>query len=191
MMHPGAGPAKFDDQGRLADAIVEKVGKTIVLALPAALGKANHIVNALYAKAVNDRTPPQSKGIREGASGPRSIRRANWARFRDRSRVRSSAPIQAANIPPEFFVGVDGRFEVMAAPGLVDSMEHGQRLAADPAVLKLMIGRPASTDPGEALRQAGGSRHSSGIPCLRRCLLHHRHRTRRRRRPHSALAGRH
>ena len=48
--------------------------------------------------------------------------------------------IQAANIPPEFFVGVDERFEVMAAPGLVESMEHGQRLAADPAVLKLMLG---------------------------------------------------
>jgi TRAP-type C4-dicarboxylate transport system substrate-binding protein len=48
--------------------------------------------------------------------------------------------IQAATIPPEFFVGVDERFEVMAAPGLVDSMEHGQRLAADPAVLKLMLG---------------------------------------------------
>jgi len=48
--------------------------------------------------------------------------------------------IQAANIPPEFFVGVDERFEVMAAPGLVDSIEHGQRVAADPAVLKLMLG---------------------------------------------------
>jgi TRAP-type C4-dicarboxylate transport system substrate-binding protein len=48
--------------------------------------------------------------------------------------------IQAVTIPPEFFVGVDERFEVMAAPGLVDSMEHGQRLAADPAVLKLMLG---------------------------------------------------
>ena len=47
--------------------------------------------------------------------------------------------IQCALIPPEFFVGVDQRFEVMAAPGLVDSMDHGQRLAADPAVLKLML----------------------------------------------------
>jgi TRAP-type C4-dicarboxylate transport system substrate-binding protein len=52
--------------------------------------------------------------------------------------------IQAANIPPEFFVGIDERFEVMAAPGLVDSMEHGQRLAADPAVLKLMLGLGAN-----------------------------------------------
>jgi len=48
--------------------------------------------------------------------------------------------IQAAVIPPEFYVGVDERFEVMAAPGLVDSIEHGQRLSADPAVIKLMDG---------------------------------------------------
>ncbi len=47
--------------------------------------------------------------------------------------------IQAGAIPPEFFVGVDERFQVMAAPGLVDSLEHGQRVAADPAVLKLML----------------------------------------------------
>jgi TRAP-type transport system periplasmic protein len=47
--------------------------------------------------------------------------------------------IQAAVIPPEFFVGIDERFEVMAAPGLVNSLQHGQRLAADPAVLKLML----------------------------------------------------
>jgi TRAP-type transport system periplasmic protein len=48
--------------------------------------------------------------------------------------------IQCAMIPPEFFVGVDQRFEVMAAPGLVSSMEHGQRVAGDPDVLKLMLG---------------------------------------------------
>src|SRR5277367_2864946 len=48
--------------------------------------------------------------------------------------------IQCAVIPPEFFVGVDERFEVMAAPGLVDSMAHGQRVAADPAALKMMLG---------------------------------------------------
>ena len=48
--------------------------------------------------------------------------------------------IQVCDVPPEFFVGVDERFEVMAAPGLVDSIEHGQRVAADPAVRKLMLG---------------------------------------------------
>jgi TRAP-type transport system periplasmic protein len=47
--------------------------------------------------------------------------------------------IQCAVIPPEFFVGIDERFEVMAAPGLVDSLVHGQRVAADPQVLKLML----------------------------------------------------
>lgn len=52
--------------------------------------------------------------------------------------------IQCALIPPEFFVGVDERFELMAAPGLVDSMAHGQRLAADPALLKLMLGLGAN-----------------------------------------------
>src|ERR1700688_1986628 len=47
--------------------------------------------------------------------------------------------IQVATVPPEFFVGVDERFEVMAAPGLAESIEHGQRIAADPQVLKLML----------------------------------------------------
>jgi acyl-CoA hydrolase len=54
MIHTGAEPAAFDDPARLADAIVEKVGKTIVLALPLGLGKANHIANALYDKAAAD-----------------------------------------------------------------------------------------------------------------------------------------
>jgi TRAP-type transport system periplasmic protein len=48
--------------------------------------------------------------------------------------------IQMEIVPPEFMVGLDPRFEVMAAPGLVDSQAHGQRVAADPAVLKLMLG---------------------------------------------------
>ena len=52
--------------------------------------------------------------------------------------------IQCAMIPPEFFVGVDQRFEVMAAPGLVGSMQQGQRVANDPAVLKLMLGLGAN-----------------------------------------------
>ena len=52
--------------------------------------------------------------------------------------------IQCALIPPEFFVGVDERFELMAAPGLVDSLAHGQRLAADPALKKLMLGLGAN-----------------------------------------------
>lgn len=48
--------------------------------------------------------------------------------------------IQCLVVPPEFLTGIDERFEVLAAPGLVKSMADGQRLAADPAVLQLMLG---------------------------------------------------
>ena len=47
--------------------------------------------------------------------------------------------IQCELVPPEFMSGLDDRFGVMAAPGLVDSEQHGQRVAADPAVRKLML----------------------------------------------------
>ena len=54
------GPAHFDSAERLADAVIARVGKTIVLAMPLGLGKANHVANALFARAVAD---PSIKGI--------------------------------------------------------------------------------------------------------------------------------
>src|SRR5258708_27240344 len=48
------GPAQFDSANRLADAVIARVGKTIVLAMPLGLGKANHVANALFARAVAD-----------------------------------------------------------------------------------------------------------------------------------------
>ncbi|MBX3491607.1 MAG: acetyl-CoA hydrolase [Parvibaculum sp.] len=47
-------PERFDDAERLADAIVARVGRKIVMALPLGLGKPNHLVNALTARAIAD-----------------------------------------------------------------------------------------------------------------------------------------
>ena len=48
--------------------------------------------------------------------------------------------IQCQIVAPEFLVGIDERFEILAAPGLVTSMADGQRVAADPREMKLMHG---------------------------------------------------
>ena len=44
----------FTDPNAIADAIIAKVGKRIVVGMPLGLGKANSIINALYAKAAAD-----------------------------------------------------------------------------------------------------------------------------------------
>ena len=49
------GPVAFEDPDRAADAIIARVGKTIELALPLGLGKANHVANALFARAASTR----------------------------------------------------------------------------------------------------------------------------------------
>ncbi|HEY8696860.1 MAG TPA: acetyl-CoA hydrolase/transferase C-terminal domain-containing protein [Rhizomicrobium sp.] len=52
----GRAPAHFDNAEALAETIVREVGRDIVLGLPLGLGKANHIANALYARAAADRS---------------------------------------------------------------------------------------------------------------------------------------
>ncbi len=47
--------------------------------------------------------------------------------------------IQAYIGPPEFLVGVDDRFEVMSAPGLINGMAHGIRVTGDPELKKMMF----------------------------------------------------
>jgi hypothetical protein len=48
-------PKKFTDPDAIAEDIIRDVGTKLVVGLPLGLGKANHIVNALYARATADR----------------------------------------------------------------------------------------------------------------------------------------
>ena len=49
-------PARFTDPDAIVDAIIAQVGRRIVLGLPLGLGKANTIANALFRRAVQDRS---------------------------------------------------------------------------------------------------------------------------------------
>jgi hypothetical protein len=49
-------PKLFSDPEAIAEDIIRDVGTYLVVGLPLGLGKANHIVNALYARAAADRT---------------------------------------------------------------------------------------------------------------------------------------
>src|SRR5919198_6218637 len=54
MARGGGAPIPFEDPDRIAEVIIARVGKKIVLALPLGLGKANHVANALFARAAAD-----------------------------------------------------------------------------------------------------------------------------------------
>ncbi|CAN5433249.1 acetyl-CoA hydrolase/transferase C-terminal domain-containing protein [soil metagenome] len=47
-------PTGFTDPDALAQSVIDAVGRRIVLGLPLGLGKANHVVNALFARALAD-----------------------------------------------------------------------------------------------------------------------------------------
>lgn len=49
-------PRIFSDPQAIADDIIREVGTKLVVGLPLGLGKANHIVNALFRRAVHDRS---------------------------------------------------------------------------------------------------------------------------------------
>jgi hypothetical protein len=49
-------PKQFSDPEAIAEDIIRDVGRRLVVGLPLGLGKANHIVNALYARAGADRS---------------------------------------------------------------------------------------------------------------------------------------
>jgi len=103
---------------------------TMKISLPT-LNDPSHVFAKNYAAALEKdsggRIKPQIFPLSQLGSIPRQIEGTQFG------------SIQCAILPPEFFVGVDSRFEVMAAPGLVGSLAQGQRIAADPAALKLML----------------------------------------------------
>ena len=103
---------------------------TMKISLPT-LNDPSHMFAKAYAAALEKdsggRIKPQIFPLSQLGSIPRQIEGTQFG------------SIQCAILPPEFFVGVDSRFEVMAAPGLVGSLAQGQRVAADPAALKLML----------------------------------------------------
>src|SRR3954465_2011138 len=53
-MRVGNAPVHFEDPDRLTDAVVDRIGKSIVLALPLGLGKANHVANSMFSRASGD-----------------------------------------------------------------------------------------------------------------------------------------
>jgi hypothetical protein len=53
-MPSGNAPVYFDQTEKLTDAVLGRVGKNIVLALPLGLGKANHVANSLFHRAAGD-----------------------------------------------------------------------------------------------------------------------------------------
>src|ERR1700683_178240 len=95
---------------------------TMKITLPT-INEAQHLLAKNFAAAVEKDSGGRIKGEVYPASQLGSIpRQIEGVQF---------GAIQAAVIPPEFFIGVDERFEVMAAPALADSMAHGLRMTAD------------------------------------------------------------
>ncbi len=115
----------------LGPALAQAKTYTMKISLPT-LNDPSYVYAKNYAAALEKdsggRIKPQLFPLSQLGSIPRQIEGTQFG------------SIQCSLIPPEFFVGVDERFEVMTAPGLVNSMAHGQRVSADPAVKKLMLG---------------------------------------------------
>ncbi len=73
--------------------------------------------------------------------------------------------IQAYIDPPEFLVGVDERYEIMSAPGLIQNLDQAIRLTKDPELQKLMFGLGANKGlVGAAVWISAGSSNITRTP---------------------------
>ena len=50
----GTGPTYYQDVKKCVDDVIKKVGKKIVMGMPLALGKPNHLANEFYRRAKED-----------------------------------------------------------------------------------------------------------------------------------------
>lgn len=100
-------PEQFTDAQAIADAIIERVGRDIRLGLPLGLGKANHIANALYARAAGDASitltiytaltlekPAAGKDLEQRFMGPVAERL-----FGDYPDLKYASALKAGNLP--------------------------------------------------------------------------------------------
>jgi hypothetical protein len=105
-------PKLFSDPEAVVDEIIRDVGKTLVVGLPLGLGKANHIVNALYARAAADPSidltlfsaltleKPKPGSLLESRFGSPVVERL-FGGYPDLAYV---APLRAGKLPPNIKV---------------------------------------------------------------------------------------
>ena len=84
--------------------------------------------------------PPLSRAVRTVASKREIYPESRLGSTQRQAEGVQFGAIQCLIVPPEFLAGIDERFELLTAPGLVTSIANGQRLAADAAVKQLMLG---------------------------------------------------
>ena len=77
-------PKLFSDPEAIAEDIIRDVGTNLVVGLPLGLGKANHIVNALYARAAADRAHQPDLLFRADAGKAEAVEPARAALHRAR-----------------------------------------------------------------------------------------------------------
>jgi Acetyl-CoA hydrolase/transferase C-terminal domain len=105
-------PQLFSDPEAVVDDIIRDVGKTLMVGLPLGLGKANHIVNALYARAAGDPSidltlfsaltleKPKPGSLLESRFGSAVVERL-FGGYPDLAYV---APLRAGRLPPNIKV---------------------------------------------------------------------------------------
>jgi TRAP-type transport system periplasmic protein len=140
---------RFEDRGLLALAALAAAAFILSLALTIGTARAQDktYVMKIGTPTVNDTPEEFSRGfaqmVEKDSGGRIKVEVYSASKLGSMPRMIEGlqfGAIECAIIPPEFFVGVDERFEVLATPGLLDSLAHGQRLLAQPDVMNLMLG---------------------------------------------------